>query len=82
MARWDACVDIRTLGFSFEEALTLFDQFARAANWHDQHNTQRRYANIRSIYAQEPPYKTATCGTLKRHDLCVGKACPHYREDF
>lgn len=82
IARVDACVEIRNLGFTLQEALNLFDLFAHAANWHDQHNTQRRYANVRSIFMKDPPYKPATCSTLKRHGLCVGKVCPFYREDY
>jgi len=79
LARLDACISIRGLGFSLSEALAMFDQFARAANWHDQHNTEIRHTNVKSIYLREPPYNRLTCGTLKREGLCVGDVCPHYR---
>lgn len=79
LARLDACISVRELGFSLSEGLALFDQFAVAANWHDQHNTDIRHTNVQSIYLREPPYNRLTCGTLKREGLCVGDVCPHYR---
>ena len=80
LARFDACIAVRDLGFSLDEALGLFDQFASAADWHDQHNRERRHMHVRNIYNREPPYKRLTCGTLKREGLCVGDVCIHYRE--
>jgi len=78
IARLDACIAVKELGFTLDEALALFDQFAHSANWHDQHNTEKRHTHIRSVYVRNPPYKQFTCGSLKRSDLCIGEACPHY----
>jgi len=78
IARLDACIVIKKLGFTIDEALAIFDQFAISANWHDQHNAEKRHTNVRSVYLREPGYKQFTCGSLKRAGLCVGEVCPHY----
>jgi hypothetical protein len=79
IARVEACIEVRDLNFSLDGALTLFDDFADAADWHDKHNKIKRDTNIKSIYYHEPPYKQMTCGTLQRAGLCIGKECPSYQ---
>ena len=78
IARLDACITVKKLGFTIDEAQAIFDQFSISANWHDQHNVEKRHTNIRSVYLREPDYKQFTCGSLKRAGLCVGEVCPHY----
>lgn len=78
------CLFLKQLGYSAHDVDAFWGQLADEMMYIDRHNSEYRMEQLLSLF--QPRYrKPASCGAIKKQrrgdkSLCIGPACPKYKE--